>query len=73
MNSSINRQIFSSESNVGKKKVCVLQKECALINNDINITTYDEYIDKYYSLEFLSSCDLIIDAVENSSTKLILK
>lgn len=69
--SNINRQLHSSYNNIGKKKITVLKEEMLKINPDINIESYDLYVDDSTNIDF-DKFDFIIDACDSIKAKILL-
>ncbi len=69
----LNRQIITTNENIGNSKVLEAKKRALSINPNINITTIDENINKdnYLSL-FKTHYDFVIDACDTITTKLLL-
>lgn len=69
----LNRQIITTNENIGNSKVLEAKKRAQSINPNINITTIDENINKdnYLSL-FQTHYDFVIDACDTITTKLLL-
>lgn len=69
--SNLNRQIHSNIKNIGMKKVDVLKEYAQNIDQNINITTLDTYLDDTSQLDF-SKYDFIIDACDSIKAKYFL-
>ncbi len=69
----LNRQIITTNENIGNSKVLEAKKRAQSINPNINIITIDENINKdnYLSL-FKTHYDFVIDACDTITTKLLL-
>ena len=69
--SNLNRQLNSNMNNINKKKIDVLKDHALSINNDINITTIDEFINKESNIDY-TKYDYIIDACDSIEAKCLL-
>ena len=66
----LNRQIISLQNNIGLKKVTEWEKRVKLINPDINVITYDIFLDESNIDElFNNKIDYVIDACDTLNTK----
>ena len=71
--SNLNRQIIALEENIGYPKVQAWQKRGLAINNEANITIYEEFLLKEnITLLDKFSLDYIIDACDTITTKIEL-
>lgn len=69
----INRQIITTNDNVGEKKVDVAEKRALSINPNINLEKYDLfYLPETANEIDLSRYDFIVDAIDNVTAKLEL-
>ncbi len=69
----LNRQILTTNNNIGEKKVLEAQKRALSINPNINIIPIDLYIDKdNYQELFKYHIDYLIDACDSINTKKLL-
>jgi len=71
--SNLNRQLFSSQMTLGKKKTAIVKKELSLVNPRAEIVTHDLRIEDMTPEDFPKEVDIIIDAVDNIATKLHLE
>ena len=70
--SNLNRQILLSEQDVGKYKVDVVKKALENRNSECVITAINEKIDENNIFSVTKNFDIIIDAVDNWKTKLLI-
>ena len=70
--SNLNRQILLSEQDVGKYKVDVVKKALENRNSECVITAINEKIDENNIFSYTKNFDIIIDAVDNWKTKLLI-
>lgn len=71
--SNLNRQIITSNDNIGLSKVEVAKDRALSINSNINITSIHENLDEQNIDQILSNdFDYIVDACDTISTKLLL-
>lgn len=68
--SNINRQLFATESTLGRKKVDIARERIADINPNINVTTFDIFFDNETQLP---TCpDFVIDAIDTVKSKIAI-
>lgn len=71
--SNLNRQIISTQENLGKKKVEVAKERLLSINPNVNITTYNLFLqEENMDAIFQEKNDYIIDACDTITTKYLL-
>ena len=68
--SNINRQLFATESTLGRKKTDIARERIADINPDINVTTFDMFFDDKSTLPIQP--DFVIDAIDTVKSKLAI-
>lgn len=67
-----NRQMLSNEQNLNQYKAEAAATRVFQINSDVQTSSYIVYLDKSKA-DILESCDVIVDAVDNIDTKLMLE
>lgn len=67
--SNLQRQLFFSESDLGKSKTEILRDRLTSINSDIKVNVYDELINHTKALQYFSEYDFIVDGSDNPTTK----
>ena len=70
--SNLNRQILLTEKDIGRCKVDVVKEALLFRNSEANITSLNLKIDKDNISSIINNYDLVIDAVDNWKTKLII-
>ena len=70
--SNLNRQILLTEKDIGKRKVDVVKEALLARNSEANITSLNLKIDEHNISSIINNYDLVIDAVDNWGTKLII-
>lgn len=71
--SNLNRQVITSQSNIGLSKVEETKKRALLINPNLNISTYKMFLDDSNIDKILNNnYDYIIDACDSVNTKIEL-
>ena len=70
--SNLNRQILVSENDIGKYKVDVVKEALLSRNSTSNIETFNIKVTKDNLDSLLSGVDLVIDAVDNWESKLVI-
>ena len=69
----LNRQIITNKENIGIKKVLAAKNRVLSINPNLNINTYEIFLDKDNIDDILkNNYDYIIDACDNVNTKIEL-
>lgn len=71
--SNLNRQILSNTDNIGKNKAIEAMQRIKIINPDIKIIPYIENLNLNNAYNILKNCDVVIDALDNISSRLILE
>ena len=71
--SNLNRQLYSLETNLGKSKTLEAKKRLLKIRADLQIDTSDLLIDNENAAGLLKGHDIIIDAMDNIKTRLLLE
>ena len=70
--SNLNRQILLEEKDVGKSKVEVVKKALEARNSEAKITSIEQRVNCDNIFSFTKNFEIIIDAVDNWETKLLL-
>jgi len=70
--SNLNRQILYQEKDLGKKKAVCAQKRLEMLNPCIAVEALPERIQSDNAEELAGSCDVIVDALDNYSSRYIL-
>ncbi|MGB3365953.1 MAG: HesA/MoeB/ThiF family protein [Acidaminobacteraceae bacterium] len=70
--SNLNRQILSSESNIGKSKVMEALKRIESINSDVVIKPINEFVTGENVNDIIKSSELVIDALDSIDDRKIL-
>lgn len=68
----LNRQLFSTELNLGQNKAIVAKEELQKINSEVAVTAHPVMLNEENALELLKNHDIIIDCLDNISTRRIL-
>lgn len=71
--SNLNRQILSDENNLGLSKAKTAKERMAVVNSEINIIPIVEFVDESNAERILSGHDVIIDALDNIPSRLLLQ
>jgi len=70
--SNLNRQLLSEMASLGVNKAEQAVKRIRAIDPDINITAVTKMITTENVKQLISGCDLVIDALDNAASRLIL-
>ena len=68
--SNINRQIFATESTLGRKKIDIARERIADINPNIKVTVFDMFFDNESCLAIRP--DFVIDAIDTVDSKIAI-
>jgi molybdopterin/thiamine biosynthesis adenylyltransferase len=71
--SNLNRQILSTEKNIGEYKTDAAARRIREINSEVIIHTHKLFINEENAEEILRGHDVIIDALDNIPTRLLLE
>lgn len=71
--SNLNRQLFSDEMSIGKSKALMAVERMRVVNSDIEVTPVIEYLDGANAKEILAGHELVIDALDNINSRLVLE
>jgi molybdopterin/thiamine biosynthesis adenylyltransferase len=69
----LNRQLLSKESNIGKSKAEEALLRIKEINSSIDVTIYKEKLTDNNAEQIIQGHDIIIDAVDNIKTRLLME
>jgi adenylyltransferase/sulfurtransferase len=70
--SNLNRQILHGDGDIGKRKTDSAGQKLKGLNKDVNVEAVAETITEDNVAEFVSDCDLIVDAMDNLPTRYVL-
>jgi len=70
--SNLQRQIIHSTDEIGVPKVVSAKKRINALNPDVNVVTYDFFLDKNNILDIVKEYDFIIDGTDNFETKFLI-
>lgn len=71
--SNLNRQRFATESTLGHPKARVVKDALKEINSDVIIGAFEVRIDQYNAMDLLKDADVVIDGVDNISSRIMLE
>lgn len=71
--SNLNRQLVSTESNLGLPKALEAKQRVHEINSDIKVTVYQMFLTQNNAEKILKDCDVVVDALDQVATKLLLE
>ena len=71
--SNLNRQLLSSEMNLGKTKVLAAKHRVMAINSSIQAEVFDQRLDQTNAAVLLEGCDVVVDALDNIPDRLLLQ
>lgn len=70
--SNLNRQLLSSEDNIGLGKAQIALDHVHSINSNVHVTAITEYITSVNANDILRNHDIVVDALDNISARRIL-
>lgn len=71
--SNLNRQLMSTEANIGKGKAHEAAKRVGSINSSVCVTVRDEKLTGQNGRGIIYGCDLVIDALDTPRDKVLLE
>lgn len=71
--SNFNRQILATENKIGQNKAIVAKERALLIDPLVKINAISEFFSTDNSEYILTGCDLVMDALDNPATRLLLE
>ena len=71
--SNLNRQLFSTEKNIGDFKAEAASARIAEINSEVKVTIFNELLSGINYDEILTGCDAVVDALDSVKGKLMLQ
>lgn len=71
--SNLNRQILCNCENIGKSKAEAAKERMKLINPNVYVNTVASQFNRENGVELLKGHDLVLDAIDNIETRLILQ
>ena len=71
--SNLNRQLLSHVENIGQPKALVARDHIARVNPDVKLTAIHAFLDESNAEEIMSGHDVICDALDNMTTRLLLQ
>lgn len=71
--SNLNRQILSTSENIGQKKALAAAERIKAIDPDVKVTAVCDFLTKDNASELMSGVDLVVDALDNASARLVLE
>lgn len=71
--SNLNRQILSSNLNLGKPKVLAAKQRMQAVNPLVEVTAIQGLLDESNALALMEGCDVVVDALDGIPSRLILQ
>ena len=71
--SNLNRQILSTSDNIGQKKAMAAAERVKAVDPSIEVTPVCEFFTKENASSLMADADLVIDALDNAASRLILE
>ena len=70
--SNLQRQILYKESQIGIEKVLAAKESLTTLNSEVEINTYNEYVDENSIVKYIENKDFIVDCSDNFRTKFLV-
>ena len=70
--SNLQRQILYKESQVGIEKVLAAKESLTTLNSEVEINTFNEYVDETSIVKYIENKDFIVDCSDNFKTKFLV-
>lgn len=71
--SNLNRQVLSNEEDIGKPKAQEAAEQMKIINSEVKVEPVIEFIDKDNAGKLVAGHDVVVDALDNISSRKILE
>lgn len=71
--SNLNRQILSSNLNLGRPKILAAKQRMQAINPLVEVTAVQALLDETNAAALLEGCDVVVDALDNIPSRLVLQ
>ncbi|MGL4607348.1 MAG: HesA/MoeB/ThiF family protein [Eubacteriaceae bacterium] len=71
--SNLNRQLLSSEKNLGISKAAVGKERVSVINSEVSVEAFHAFLKEENGLALLKNSDLVIDALDNVPSRFVLQ
>jgi molybdopterin/thiamine biosynthesis adenylyltransferase len=68
----LNRQLLSSNMNLGKPKVLAAQHRMQAINPLVNVDAHQVMLTEFNAPGLMKGCDLVVDALDNIPSRMVL-
>ena len=68
----LNRQLLSTEANLGKNKALAAKERAKSINSSINFTSVTEFVTEANAEALIKGCDVVVDALDNIEGRKVL-
>ena len=69
----LNRQLLSSENNIGRKKVEIAKEHASKINSDINVIAVDDRVTSENAESLLKNSDIVCDCIDSIPDRFIIQ
>jgi molybdopterin/thiamine biosynthesis adenylyltransferase len=71
--SNLNRQLLSSHMNLGRPKVLAAKQRMQAVNPNVEVEGFQTRINAENALELMKGCDLVVDCLDNISSRKVLQ
>ena len=69
----LNRQLTSTENNLGTSKATAAKERVAAVNSAVNTTTHDTFLTNDNAARMITGCDVIVDCLDNISSRFVVE
>lgn len=70
--SNLQRQVIHTTNDIGKPKVESAKETMNAINPDVNVVTYQDYLDSSNIMDIIKDYDFVLDGTDNFPTKFLI-
>lgn len=70
--SNLNRQLFYTESDIGKRKIDVTMQRLSDMNPNVSIIPVAERFTEETAVEYIQDIDVLVDCVDNYDTRIVM-
>lgn len=71
--SNLNRQLFSTEYNIGEKKILGAEKRLKAVNSEVKLTLFDKWFKEENAHEMFKDANLVLDALDSINRRVELE
>jgi molybdopterin/thiamine biosynthesis adenylyltransferase len=72
-NSNLNRQLLSTEKNIGQSKALIAAERIRQVNSSVETTIHGIYLDEPNAVDLMKGADVVVDCLDNIKTRFIVE